>query len=43
MAKALSLKETAAQWCQIRGSEHTAEAAQLYQKEESTAREYQAA
>jgi hypothetical protein len=43
MAKVLSLEETTAQWCQIREGEPTAETAQLCQKEESTARECQAA
>jgi hypothetical protein len=43
MAKALSAKETTAQWCQIREGEPKAETAQLCQKEGITARERQAA
>jgi hypothetical protein len=43
MAKVLSLEATTAQWYQIKEGEPTAEAAQLFQKEESTARECQAA
>jgi hypothetical protein len=35
MAKALSLEETTAQWCQIREGKPTAETAQLCQKEEA--------
>ena len=46
MVKVLSLKETTAQWCQIREGDpavETACEAQLYQKEGSTARECQTA